>query len=100
MPPKKSATKAMSDDHKAALAQGRQLGRVVRSYLEALDATSPKPGRPRTVASVTAQLRKLEPQIERADPVLRVNLIQRRIYLERHLAELSTTADVAELVQM
>ena len=46
MPAKKTVTKAMSDDHKAALAQGRQLGRNVRSYLEALDATSPKQAGP------------------------------------------------------
>lgn len=97
MPPKKTVTKSTSADHKAALAEGRQLGRIVRSYLEALDATSPKQGRPRTVTSVTAQLHKLESQIQGADPARRVGLIQRRIDLERDLAALAGGADLAEL---
>ena len=48
---KKAATatkrqRAMSEEHKAALAEGREQGRVVRRYLEALESQRPKRGRP------------------------------------------------------
>src|SRR5689334_9539098 len=46
MAPKKK-TRAMSDEHKAALAEGRAQGRAVRLYLEALEANKPKRGRKR-----------------------------------------------------
>ena len=38
----------MTDEHKAALAQGRSEGRAVRDYLDALRANKPKRGRKRT----------------------------------------------------
>lgn len=38
----------MSDDHKAALAEGRAQGRAVRAYLEGLEASKPRRGRKRT----------------------------------------------------
>ena len=44
----------MSDEHKAALAEGRNQGRAVRNYLEALDQNRPKRGRKRTTESVLA----------------------------------------------
>jgi hypothetical protein len=42
----------MSDEHKAALAEGRNQGRAVRRYLEALDAHKPRRGRKRTTESM------------------------------------------------
>ena len=35
----------MSADHKAALAKGREEGRIVRRYLEALESNRPRRGR-------------------------------------------------------
>ena len=52
MPPKKTQTRTMSDDHKAALAEGRAQGRAVSRYLEALAANKPKRGRKRTGSRV------------------------------------------------
>ena len=46
----------MSDEHKAALAEGRTQGRAVRNYLDALEATKPKRGRKRTPDSVKKRL--------------------------------------------
>ena len=46
----------MSDEHKAALAEGRNQGRAVRRYLEALDAHKPKRGRKRTPDSMQKRL--------------------------------------------
>lgn len=40
--------RAMSDEHKAALAEGRDQGRAVRRYLDALEQHRPKRGRKRT----------------------------------------------------
>ena len=55
-PPKKKQARQMSDDHKAALAEGRSQGRAVRVYLEALAANKPKRGRKRTPDSITKRL--------------------------------------------
>ena len=50
------ATKVMSSSHKAALAVGRDQGRSVRAYLEALEAHKPKRGRKRTPDSIQKRL--------------------------------------------
>ena len=50
----------MTDEHKAALERGRQEGRAVRDYLEALRASKPKRGRKRTPDSINARLDKIE----------------------------------------
>ena len=50
-PPKSTATRkkrVVTDEHKAAMAQGRTEGRTVGAYLEALDTHKPKRGRKRT----------------------------------------------------
>ena len=46
----------MTDAHKQALAVGREQGRVIRGYLEALESTKPKRGRKRTPDSVRRRL--------------------------------------------
>lgn len=89
------ATKrAMSDDHKAALAEGRRQGRAVRDYLEALEQHKPKRGRKRTAESMQAQLAKIEEQLAEADPMKRLQLIQDRLDLQ---AELSSSENKADL---
>ena len=51
---KKSPKKPpMSKSHKAALAQGRVEGRIIRSYLDVVEANKPKRGRKRTIESIT-----------------------------------------------
>lgn len=70
----------MSSDHKAALAQGRLEGRVVRDYLEALRENKPKHGPKRTPTSITARLDAIETVLTDADadPVTELHLIQER----------------------
>lgn len=87
----------MTEEHKAALAEGREQGRKVRRYLEALDATRPKRGRKRTPDSISKQLGRIEDQIGGADPLTRVQLIQQRIDLQQELEALEHTPDVAGL---
>ena len=72
----KSDNSAMSDDHKAALAQGRHESRVVREYLEALKSTKPKRGRKRTAESIQKRLDKIESELSAADPLNELLLLQ------------------------
>ena len=53
----------MSDEHKAALAEGRNQGRAVRRYLEALDAHKPKRGRKRTPESMQKRLDRIDVEL-------------------------------------
>jgi hypothetical protein len=80
-----AARKSMSQVHKDALAKGREQGRVVRAYLEALEAHKPKRGRKRTKESITRQLADIEAQLDDANPLVRVLLIQQRLDLSAEL---------------
>src|ERR671910_1511279 len=68
----------MSAEHKAALAEGRNQGRSVRRYLEALDAHRPKRGRKRTPDSMRKRLATIEAQMADVDALTRLQLVQER----------------------
>ena len=87
----------MSSEHKEALAVGREQGRAVRRYLEALDLHKPKRGRKRTQESIRKQLADIEEKLPAADPLSRVLMIQQRIDLQRELETKSETVDISEL---
>jgi hypothetical protein len=87
----------MSDEHKAALAEGRNQGRAVRKYLEALEQNKPKRGRKRTADSVKRDLARTEDELLDADPLRRLELVQRRIDLEGELERLGSTVDMDAL---
>jgi uncharacterized protein YicC (UPF0701 family) len=87
----------MSDEHKAALAEGRNQGRAVRRYLEALEAHRPKRGRKRTTDSIQKRLAKIEAELVSADPLKRLQLIQERLDLQNELEHANTTVDLSEL---
>jgi hypothetical protein len=87
----------MSDDHKEALAEGRRLGRSVRAYLEALESNKPKRGRKRTSDSVSRRLERLESELETADALRRLQLIQERIDLLQELEHLGSGSDLSSL---
>src|SRR5688572_23530738 len=97
MPTKRSAKKAMSDDHKAALAQGRSEGRVVRSYLESLRANAPRRGRPRTADTIERRLATIETKLATASPVRQLQLVQERRDLHTELAAMGEPVDMAGL---
>ena len=77
---------AMSDDHKAALAEGRNHARLVGRYLEALEAHKPKRGRKRTADSVKKRLATVETELKTASALSRLTLLQERRDLEVELA--------------
>ena len=87
----------MSDEHKAALAEGRNQGRAVRRYLEALDENRPKRGRKRTEESVARDLARTEEELATADALRRLELIQRRLDLPVELETMGTTVDLSAL---
>src|SRR3546814_9195114 len=89
----------MSDEHKAALAEGRNQGRAVRRYLEALEAHKPKRGRKRTAESIQKRLAAIDADLASADPLKRVQLIQERLDLTSELDASSATVDLTELEQ-
>jgi hypothetical protein len=76
----------MSDAHKEALAVGREQGRAVRRYLEALEANKPRRGRKRTPEGIAKRLAAIEARIVIADPLGRLHLAQERMDLETELA--------------
>lgn len=103
MPAKKAAPvkarKTMSKSHKDALAQGREQGRYVRRYLEAIEAHKPKRGRKRTPESIQKRLAAIERLLPDADPLSRVHLIQERMDLEKELAQTTAKVDLTRLEQ-
>jgi hypothetical protein len=99
MSPAKRPKTAMTEAHKAALAEGRAQGRAVRRYLEALDAHRPRRGRKRTQESIRRRLDAIEGEIATADPLKRLQLVQERLDLQRELEASGTTVDLAALEQ-
>ncbi|GIU90335.1 MAG: hypothetical protein KatS3mg010_1434 [Acidimicrobiia bacterium] len=88
----------MSDDHKAALAEGRNQSRTVSRYLDALEANRPKRGRKRTAESVKKRLAAVESELATAGGLRRLTLLQERRDLEVELAGMSAGgADVSAL---
>ena len=93
--PKRSS---MSDEHKAALAVGREQGRAVRRYLEALEQHRPRRGRKRTRESVERRLAAVEERLQAADPLERLHLTQERMDLQSELASMDGNGvDMAQL---
>jgi hypothetical protein len=87
----------MSEEHKAALAEGRNQGRSVRRYLEALDLHRPKRGRRRTRDSMQKRLAKIDDELAVADPLKRLRLIQERLDLNAELEALGAKVDLSGL---
>lgn len=93
----KRARTPMSDEHKAALAEGRNQGRSVRQYLEALEAHKPKRGRKRTAESVQKRLDRIDLELAKADPMKRLQLIQERLDLKAELDTVGAKVDLTDL---
>lgn len=87
----------MTDEHKAALERGRQEGRAVRDYLEALRASKPKRGRKRTTESIRKRLDTIESLLVDASPVDELQLVQERRDLTTELEAMDTEIDMASV---
>jgi hypothetical protein len=85
----------MTDEHKAALAEGRTQGRAVRAYLEALEANRPKRGRKRTPDSIRKRLQTIDAELPSADKLHALHLRQERRDLQEELEGMDKTVDLA-----
>lgn len=92
--PKSSHQTSMSNAHKKALANGRNEGRIIREYLEIVEATKPKRGRRRTPESIAKRLAVINAELKTADPVTKVRLIQERLNLRNELAGMKSKAEI------
>lgn len=92
-----NGTRHMSDEHKAALAKGREQGRIVRNYVDALATHKPKRGRKRTRESIEARLAKIDESYEQTDPLTRLHLAQERLDLTVELEATEAGFDITDL---
>ena len=93
---KAAKKKPMTSEHKAALARGREHGRAVKNYLEALSANRPKRGRKRTAESINKRLQAIAEELETADPLNTLLLTQEQANLETELAQMEDRFDISE----
>ena len=89
--------RTLTADHKTALAAGRNEGRAVRAYLEALDSHRPKRGRKRTPESIGRRLAAIDTAFSTAAPLERLGLVQERLDLQAELDTLSDKVDLGAL---
>jgi uncharacterized protein YicC (UPF0701 family) len=87
----------MTNEHKAALAAGRNEGNAVRNYLEALRNNKPKRGRRRTRESIASRLAAIDTELDAADAMNELRLRQERRDLQAELASMSDKVDISAL---
>lgn len=86
----------MSEEHKAALAQGRKEARAIKTYLDALD--SRKPGRPVTKEGLQSRLKAANEKLSHeSNPLKRLDLLQKKIHLEAEIADFDDAVEIDEL---
>ena len=93
MPAKRGPKGPMTDQHKAALSQGRQEGRAVRDYLDSLRTNKPKRGRKRTSDSIRKRLDAIDDELTTADALTELKLVQERRNLQSELESKSAAVD-------
>ena len=90
-------SREMSDEHKAALATGRAQSRAVKAYLEALKTNKPKRGRKRTTESITKRLEVIADELNSADALQEVQLLQEQTDLQTELESFDQQIDMSAL---
>jgi hypothetical protein len=71
----------------------RELGKVVRRYLGALEASRSSRGKRRTIEGFSARLLKIDELLVSADPLARLHLTQERIDLHAELVRVTNAQD-------
>lgn len=90
-------TREVTAEHKAAMIQGRTETRTIRHYLEALDSLKQAGGRRRSKETLEKKLASVEQQIEAADAVGRLHLVQERLDLVKAIEAAGQSIDIEEL---
>jgi hypothetical protein len=91
----KKKKRIVSDDQKSAMAEGRAQSRAISPYLEALEAYRPKRGRKRTPESVDRRLQAIDGELESANQIKRLSLIQERLDLLDERKNLNRKVDLS-----
>ena len=92
------APRTMTAEHKAAMKAGRDKGRAVKTYLDALEQHRPRRGRQRTPDTIRRRLAGIEQSLPDASSLRRLQLIQERRDLQAELEAKSTPAvDISAL---
>lgn len=86
--------RTVTNEHKAAMAEGRTQSRAIATYLEALESHKPKRGRKRTPDSIDKRLGAIDKSLETANPIKRLSLIQERLDLLNEKELLSGSVDL------
>lgn len=89
--------RTVSAGQKAAMAEGRIQSRPIANYLDALHRHKPKRGRKRTPESIDRRLKTIDDQLESANQIKRLSLIQERIDLLREKEALQRKVDLTGL---
>lgn len=89
----------MTKEHKDALARGRQEGRIVKEYLEALRSKRPRRGRRRTAASIDKRLNAIDKALADANPLTELKLVQERRDLVDERESFNGGVDIAAVEQ-
>lgn len=88
--------RAVSDEQKAAMAEGRAQSRSIAPYLEALEAHKPKRGRKRTPESIDKRLATIDRELEDANQIKRLSLVQERLDLLEERENLQRDVDLSQ----
>jgi hypothetical protein len=87
--------RVVTKEHKAAMAEGRTQSRAIGAYLEALEAHRPKRGRKRTSESIDRRLSAIDKQLESANAIKRLSLIQERLNLLNEKDAMEGNVDIS-----
>ena len=90
-----SKKRVVTDEHKAAMAEGRTQSRAIAAYLDALETHKPKRGRKRTPESVDKRLEAIDKQLGSANAIKRLSLIQERLDLLREKESMGGDVDLS-----
>ena len=90
-----SKKRVVTDEHKAAMAEGRTQSRAIAAYLDALETHKPKRGRKRTPESVDKRLEAIDKQLGSANAIKRLSLIQERLDLLREKDSMGGEVDLS-----
>src|SRR5690242_14675741 len=90
------AKREVSDSHKQAMSEGRDMSRKVGRYLAAIDAHRPKRGRKVTIESLRKRLAKVNEELESGDTnaLQRLLLNQEKKDITGRISEMESTGTV------
>ena len=88
----------MTESHRLALKEGRERGQIVRHYLQAIESTKPRRGRPITPEGLHKSIEKIDADLAaEKDPLRKLDLVQSKIKKQKDLEELESPIDLVAL---